>query len=212
MIKALVLDVRTNFVSNIVLGALTLVGLAAAATLSTWFFAYIFAALWIASCVSSHRNVAATFGRLGALQCVLGVTRREAVRAKYVVLALVAVFVLAVALLGVLAGGGVAAVSVPIFVALVAGVVCVSAVNLTLGYTASRGAQQAVTIVFAATLGALALTPGVFGLPEPGSNYALSTILWSPPLPLGWVLVTLAPVALVVGERLAQRAYAQVTL
>ena len=173
MIKALVLDVRTNFVSNIVLGVLTLVALAAAAILGTWFFAYIFAALWIASCVSSHRNVEVTFGRVGALQCVLGVTRREAVRAKYVVLALVAVFVLGVALLGVLAGGGVAA-SVQIFVALLAGVVCVSAVSLTLGYTASRGAQQAVTIVFAATLGALALAPGVFGLPEPGSNYALT--------------------------------------
>ena len=54
--------------------------------------------------------------------------------------------------------------------------------------------------------------PCYLGLPDPGSPDALSHVLWSPPVPLGWVLVTLAPVALVVGERLAQRAHAKATL
>lgn len=210
MFKALLLDLRANPTRNIVFGALTLIGLITGVTVGLWFFAHIFAASWIAWCVAPHRSMDA--GPFAELQAVVGVPRKDAVRAKFVILTLVAAFVVFVALVGLVVDAGVATEGVQILVPLVAAVVAIAAVNLTLGYTASRSTQQSVTILLAAALAAVAFAPMTLGLPDPGSNAALSTVLWSPPVPLGLVLVALASVTLLVGERLAQRAYATVSV
>ncbi|MDO5698015.1 MAG: hypothetical protein Q4G51_08570 [Dermatophilus congolensis] len=211
MFKALVLDARVNVVPHTIFGGLTLASLLLGFVTEFFVLTWIFPALWLSFTSESHRDLQ-RLGPVGPLQSVVGVTRRDAVRARYLTVTLVMLVVLAGAALILVFSPEAGTAAAKVLVALAAAVTAIAAIGMTLAYVAPAPTGQIVTIGLAVALSFVGMGPLLLGRADSWSVEALSDFLWAGPLSFATLFVAAALVTLPVGHAIAQRAYANTDL
>ncbi|GAB95735.1 hypothetical protein BJY21_001275 [Kineosphaera limosa] len=212
--RALRLDVSLAVGQHTVLGGLSLVTFALFAVFGPAFYASPFIAFWMASLAFEDRNLESSRAQ-ERLMCVLGLTRAELVRARFVHVTLLAVgLAMATGAVGLVWHGlGRDLTQARLVLAMIAAMLLICAVSLTLRYSSwKRWHQTGSLATLAVVIALIVAVPLSRGADFWSGTAELDAWLYGGPIPPVLVFAGAAVAVLVAGCRLAERAFARTDL